>query len=354
MSTENLTLPGNKPVLKTAKKEFINYIHNFRGLAIIFIIGGHVVLALKWPPQSSLYILFDTFWENGSVLFVFIAGYLFQHLSKKFEYKSYITKKIQNVLFPYLIVSLIPVVLRVAYNSFTAFTLELHPDIATWSILHKTTYLLLHGAQLPQLWFVPMISIFYLFAPVFIYVDRKPKLYYLIFLLVFVSLMVKREPFSDILKMFVHFLSVYMFGMFMSRYKTQYLEFAKRYWILISTLTIAAFTLNFIYYYKFNGPLNYIHKMLFCGFFIYWLWRLDKYIPKVMAYLAEISFGIFFIHYYFIVAYYYFSEKVYRPVIQGNMLNFILCFGFTLVGSMLLIKLVKKISPRYSRTIIGC
>jgi peptidoglycan/LPS O-acetylase OafA/YrhL len=233
------------------------------------------------------------------------------------------------------------------------YTSDLHPDFYTWPAIDKLFYFLLHGAHLQQLWFVPMISLFYLCAPLLIYIDRHPQLYFSLFAFIIVSLIIERDPLSDILKMFVHFFSVYLFGMFMSHYKNQYLEFAKKYWPLITAVTILVFILNLLFF-EYNKSLNYLHKMLFCCFFIYWLWKLDTFIPNRLAYLADISFGVFFIHYYFILIYRGLYEKFAGHALPGNFINWVLVFVFTLGCSILLIELIRKVFSKNSRYIIGC
>lgn len=342
------------PKTETPKKQFLNYIHYFRGIAILFVVGGHCYLNLDWEKGRFDQKFTDTLWQNGSVLFVFIAGYLFQHLSKKFRYPTYLKAKLKNVIMPYFVVSAIPLAYRLFTNKFTEYTAALHPDIYTWPWWHKLYYMILHGAHLPQLWFVPMIAIFYIIAPLLLYIDRHPKLYYSLLGFIVVSLIVPREPFSDILKMFAHFFSVYLFGMFMSHYKNEYLAFAKKYWPLITGLTVAAFVLNIVFYDSWYDQLNYIHKMLFCCFFLYWLWRLDKYIPKFFNYLAEISFGVFFVHYYFNIIYYSLANRYLPAAKVGSFLNWTIFFLFVFAGTIALITFVRKVFPKYSKNLIGC
>lgn len=335
-----------------AKKQFINYIHNFRGIAIIFVTACH--LLLDWPEGSKTHRLLDMLWGNGTVLFVFIAGYLFQHLSKKFEYKDYLVKKLQNVILPYFIISVPIIVYRIMTSDMPEYILAHHPDFLSWPAWRKVSYFMLHGAHMQPLWFVPMIALFYLAAPLFIFIDRHPKLYYILAIFCIISLLVEREPFSNIPKMFVHFISVYMFGMLMSRYKNEYLELAKKYWVLISGVTVAVFVLNFIFYNPYNNPFNYLQKMLFCAFFIYWLWKLDKYVPKWLASLAEISFGIFFLHYYLILVIKMGYEKFFHTGIPGNILYWVADLLLVLIGTIIVIRVVKWITGKKSRYLIGC
>ena len=337
---------------KPVKKEFLNYIHSFRGLAILFVVAGHILV--NWPEHSPTHVFMNVLWENGTVLFVFIAGYLFQHLSRKYEYKDYLQKKLKNVIVPYVLVSIPIIVYRVVSNDIPGYILDVHPDFLSWGAFRKVVWFLLHGGHLQPLWFVPMIALFYLAAPLLIYVDRHPKWYWAIPVFCGVSLLVVREPFIDIPRMFVHFISVYLFGMFMSRYKKEYLEFAKKYYVWISLVTAAAFTANLIWYETLNNPLEYIDKMLFCVFFMYWLWRLDSYVPKFFALMADLSFGIFFIHYYVLLVVKALYERSMGRPIPGNILYWVLDLTVVTWGTVLIIQVIKKIFPAKSRLLIGC
>jgi peptidoglycan/LPS O-acetylase OafA/YrhL len=352
LNTPLTIVPPHEPPRPAVKKEFLRYIHTFRGLAIIFVVAGH--LLLSWAPNSPLHYFFEVFWENGTVLFIFIAGYLFQHLSRKFEYKSYLQKKVQNVIVPYLIVSLPIIVYRLYAHDYPGYILGPHPDFAEWSVLKKLAFFIFCGGHMQQLWFVPMITLFYLAAPVLIYIDRHPSWYYLLLVTIPASLLIKREPFNDIPRMFGHFFSVYLFGMLMSRYKDRYMEIAKKQWILLTLLTIAAFVLNMVYYDQFNNALNYTHKMLFCCFFIYWLWKVDRWVPAFMGVLADLSFGIFFIHYYVILVVKAIYQRVFHHEIPGNALYWTLDLILVIAGSVAIIKTIQKLTPKYSRSIIGC
>ena len=87
-------------------KKFLHYIHYFRGIAILFIVGLHACISLKWGEAILQRKLAWVLFNNGTILFVFISGYLFYHLSKdKFDYFEYLKKKFLYVIFPYLIVS---------------------------------------------------------------------------------------------------------------------------------------------------------------------------------------------------------------------------------------------------------
>jgi len=347
----NLTL--SPPITAgKAKKEFINYIHSFRGLAIIFVVSGH--LLLKWEDDSITYKAIRVLCENGTVLFVFIAGFLFQFLSRKFEFKTYLSKKVANVVVPYILVSLPIIVYRLTSNDIPGYIINSFPDFTNWTGFQKLLYFLFTGAHMQQLWFVPMIAIFYLTAPIFIALDRNSKWYYVLIPLVVLSSILIREPFNDIPRMFIHFLSVYIFGMFVSRYRQRFLGFMDRYRVLLSLVTILLLAFNYYYFPLYNNAFNYLHKMMFCAVFIYLLWKYDRFVPSLLGSLAEISFGIFFVHYYVLLVIKAIYEKFMHQPIPGNLIYWIIDFLLVMILTVVSINIVKKIFPNNSRTLVGC
>ncbi|HEU4555676.1 MAG TPA: acyltransferase [Chitinophaga sp.] len=339
--------PGKPP------KKFIGYIHNFRGIAIIYVVGAHILL--NWRDGSVTHKVVDIIMQNSTILFLFIAGYLFQHLSARFEYKDYLVKKFQNVICPYLLLSIPVMAYRLITQDINGFTLQDHPDFASWSLWRQGTYYLLHGAHLQQLWFIPMIALYYLIAPLLLYVDRHPKLYYGVLPgLIIVSLVVQRSVLSDTLPMAVHFLSVYVFGMFLSRYKEEFLVFARKYWWLVTALPIGFLVLNYFISPRFYDNVDYTHKMLFCPFYLYWLWRLEKYVPKFVDTLAVLSFGIYFVHYFFVLILRGGYQALFHAAMPGNLLVWTACLTAVMACSIWSLQLAKKVLGKKSKFLVGC
>ncbi|RYG42092.1 MAG: acyltransferase, partial [Chitinophagaceae bacterium] len=332
-------------------KKFIQYIHDFRGIAIIYVVAAHVLV--KWEDGSVTGRVMEVVWQNSTILFLFIAGYLFQHLSARFEYKDYLIKKFQNVICPYLILSLPLVIYRLATQDIPGAVIFDHPDFATWSKAEQAGYYMLHGAHLQPLWFIPMITLYYLISPVLLYIDKHPKLYYLLLPLFALSFIITRSVLSDTLAMAVHFLSVYVFGMFLSRYKNEFLEFAKKFWLPLTVLPIAALVATYFATDRMYDRLDFLHKVLFCGFYIYWLWRLEKYIPKWVDILATYSFGIFFVHYFFVLLVRGLSIKFFHREVPGNIVFWLLSFIIIMVLSVLTLKAAQKILGKKSKYFVG-
>lgn len=352
MTTQITSEIKSETVGKKESKKFISYIHHFRGIAILFVVACH--LLLNWKEGSSTHKILDLLFGNGTVLFVFIAGYLFQHLTKELNYKDYLQKKLLNVIVPYFLVSVPIIVYRLYTNDVPESVTSFFPGFLTWPAAKRVLYFVITGAHLQPLWFVPMITLFYLAAPFFFYIDRNPQWYYLLIVFVVLSLFIDREPFIDIPRMFAHFFSVYLFGMFMSRYKEKFLEFASKYAWLITLLLFAVLVSNYIFYDTLRNPLNYVQKMLFCAFFIYWLWRFEKYVPSFISYLANISFGMFFLHYYAILIIKALYEKITGQGLPGTLLYWIVDYSLVVISTALVINIIKKIFPHRSRNLIGC
>src|SRR5258706_13385324 len=90
-------------------RPFLGYIHSFRALAVFFVVAGHCIPLFQWEQSRWQDQLIVSLMPNGTVFFVFVAGFLFQYLSPRFEYRRYLKSKLQNVILPYAIIS-IPII----------------------------------------------------------------------------------------------------------------------------------------------------------------------------------------------------------------------------------------------------
>jgi peptidoglycan/LPS O-acetylase OafA/YrhL len=336
---------------------FLRYIHNFRGFAILTIVATHIIAALQWRNETIekiTYILIG----NGTVYFVFIAGFLFQFLSSKYEYKKYLSKKLQYVILPYFFISILAIQLCLVEKIYTP------PDwfqyhFSDWSLPGQILMYFLTGAHLPPFWFIPMITIFYIISPVLIWVDRHPKSYWILPILLVITAIIPRAQYNaNPIQSFVHFLSVYMIGMFCSRYRDKiFVVLKKKYvWLLISfvILTILEFTIT-----PRPTAINSLSKLILCVLIIYFLWLFELRLPKrfheLMGFLAELSFGIYFLHGYFIIAYSGAANKFEFNSFwtEANLLSFSLIFLFSVGASIVSLLIVKKIFGKKSRFIVG-
>ena len=139
------------------KREMLNYINVFRGLAILLILAGHT---MQIGSNGSLLksITFEV-WAGGTALFIFISGFLFQHLSAKFEYKNYLQKKWKNVIIPYILTAVPGIILcfcmPIEYGN---------PFDGLNPVAQIGVFLTTGRVHNVPTWFIPMIVIFFLLS----------------------------------------------------------------------------------------------------------------------------------------------------------------------------------------------
>ena len=321
--------------MENKKKSFLNYINVFRGLAILLIIAGHT---MQFGESSSL--LHKINCEiicGGTVLFIFISGFLFQHLSTKFEYKNYLSKKWTNVVLPYFITA-IPGILFCLFlpqtygNSFDGLNPILQiPMFLTTGRIHNT-----------PTWFIPMIILFFFCSWILLKLEKKGILYKLLPFMFLITLICPRidVDYNSIINLtytqkyiaclgyvfngFIHFFSLYVFGMFCSKYKeiidTLY-DNRLLLWILMLGLASLNIYLNYHNIYSSFTISKTILTMLVLGYLKHYdEWIMSKQaLNKALDITAKYSFGLFFVHWYWFFIYNQFFglEKV-IPVTDNN------------------------------------
>lgn len=329
---------------------FLGYIHFFRALAILFIVCGHTIDTFSWNNESLERTL-RIFVCNGSVLFVFIAGYLFQHLSGKFSALNYYRTKIKNVIVPYLIISVPAIIAFVLFfprdNMWDGFY-----DNSWWQ---QVILFYLTGKHLAPLWFIPMIAIFYLVAPLLIKADRNALVYILLpFMVVGVGVISMNRGLP--LQNFIYFLPVYLLGMFCSHYRLKLNPLIKSIvFLLVSAGLVLVFGVYELFYSDDTmGYENYLQKLAMSLFFLGLFIRFNEHLTsKFVGRIADTSFGVFFIHSYFITA----GRMAYQHIMgvppAGNIFIYLLMGFGTLLFCVYLITLAQRIFGPRSRMLVG-
>lgn len=342
---------------------FLSYIHSFRAVAILFIVAGHCVYLFEWERVRWQELLMKSLMQNGTVLFVFVAGFLFQHLSHKFEYRRYLKSKLRNVISPYVIISL-PMIVVQALSQRGAFdpAYEHHwPTVA-----QNVAWSLLTGYHILPFWFIPMIAVFYLMAPVLLWIDRDGRGYYFLPLLLVVTVFVHRpSDFTHIWHSCVYFLPVYLFGMWFSHYRERAMAWHDRWLPFLLLLVVGLVWLEVVHYGRGgaigsaamfsteNGVFgtNALQKVLLCGVLLVILRRCGKLLDSKLSYMADVSFGIYFLHMYFIQAYTRFVAGDVFPA--ASLLRYWLAVATVVALCVVCLWLAKRILGRYSRQVVG-
>ena len=328
--------------------KFLNYIHNFRGVAILCIVFGHCVSAFDWSDSPLMEQILTILLGNGTVLFVFIAGYLFQHLIDRYEFKDYFVKKLQYVILPYLICSIPAILFFVFFQQRWNVAAGFYgrPWYAQIVMFYLT------GAHLAPYWFIPMIFMYYLASPVLAWIDRHPQIYYSLPVFVVVSLLIPRAGAGAVFQNFAHFFSVYLFGMLCSHYRAQIIEIIARRESLIM-MAVAVLGLSVLDFYTTGHHAAYLQKLVFSALFLALLYKFDARIKQTFSLLATTSFGIYFAHSYIIST----LKMVYANrtghYFHGGMLPFLLLGIFASAASLGVVALIQTVFKKHSRYIIG-
>jgi hypothetical protein len=341
-----------QPKREGADSMFLNYIHNLRGIAILLIVSGHCLDAFYWSQEPMISML-AFLYKNGTVLFVFISGFLFQHLSHKFHYSKYLTIKLKYIILPYFLVS-IP---AIAYFTIFLKRGNLPESFYTQSVVWQILEFYFTGSHVTSFWFIPMISIFYILSPLLVKLDADGRLYCLLPLFVVISILVPRG--ETILVNFVHFFSVYLFGMWFSRNKETLTPSLARHVSVLLALYGASVVIFAVGGGKISVPysgLSYFNKLILCLLLLSLAYRYGGFFGKTADFLASISFGIFFIHSYFIqgIRYLIGGSLMGMLPFDGSPLYHLLLFLSVLLLCSIGVVMVKTIAGQYSRNVIGC
>lgn len=329
---------------------FLNYIHNFRAIAIILIVLGHSISYFSWSTHEKL--LHTILFSNGTVLFVIIAGFLMQHLFFKHDHREFYIRKIRHVVLPYLFSSIPAIIIfiffleRDARYVFEGFYQE--------SVVTQISWFYLTGTHLAPFWFLPMIILIFLIAPLLKWGDKNNTLYFFLPILLIISFYFTRGgmPYENI----THFISIFILGMFLSKYKNLINIYLKERSILILLFFIISFLAT--YEYAITGRslgINFIQKLTMSIFLLGILYKYkDKIKISIFSTMANQSFGIYLIHGYIISGIKFAHTIFIGELPSGTFIELFALAFFTIIISMIIISFIKKVIGEKSRLIIGC
>lgn len=340
------------------KKSFQQHIHVLRGVAISLIVIAHTLPSLDWRASPRMEGWLDALGNQASIIFFFIAGYLFQHLSPRFHYRSYLWQKLRTVILPYLILSVPALIV------FTVLTHRQHlfPGFYDMPVWKQIGIFLLTGKHLAPLWFVPTITLFYLAAPLLLWVDRRqPRLYWLILPLLVLGACIGRGGQLGPLNYALYLLPVYLLGMVFSHHSERALQLVGRWRLPLLAVMLLCGTGHALDWAE--PPYWLLPSKVAMALLL--TWALSRWHGKIghrLDEIADLSFGIFFIHAYFIlalklIAVYVLEGRVYNGVgeqgIPGNLFTFLVYAGLVMLVSVLVLRLARRVFGARSRMIVG-
>jgi fucose 4-O-acetylase-like acetyltransferase len=352
---------------------FLGYIHAFRGVAILIVLLGHARLLMPWPELRdspwSLRLL-STLVEGGTVPFIFIAGYLFQHLAPRFEYGPFLRTKLKNVVAPYVVVSL-PILAHAFVFRSGLYAERDAMGVREVVLVGAGSLLNARHAFVPY-WFIPMICMVLLAAPALLAIDRRPKLYFgLLLAIPLAALLHRSELHVNPLQDAAHLLPVFVLGMLISRYReaglrtvAQYRSHLLAFMVCTVAVEIAVGQGGSVQSSAFspaNGwvDFNFLQKVALSLVALEFLARNEPVLrtnrPRIwgaLSALADISFGLFFLHIFinlFIAPLLF--KRVGTPA--ATPLNYVLLTSLYVPLAVALTLAARRATGRHSRVLIG-
>lgn len=290
--------------MATQKAQKIQSIHVLRGVAIIMIVFSHCLGVFKNSsliPTSYLFSFLNLFAFNFTTFFVLIAGFLFQHLTYKFNTKTYYLSKFKTVVCPYISVSIF---------CFIFFHNEYLSDLPWFSLTEPSivtaiTKMMLTGTQLLPLWFMPMIIMVYLMGPLLNYWSKKSLIIAGLIAMFWIVMFTKPDYTKPLLNL-LHYGPVYLIGMMIRQNYEIIMKAVKDNLFLFICFYCLCLFVPFTYRYVSHLPVEklYIETLQKIILFILALYFLDGLNHKTndgkifnfFSYMANISFPIYFIH----------------------------------------------------------
>ena len=360
-------------------REHIAYLQYFRALAIILIVCGHTY-AVAWThfvnedPQNkvSWINMLPALINGGTAYFVFISGFLYRHVFYgRLSYAEFIAKKAKYVGLPYLVLGLPIAVLGIVLGTFTT-TLTKDGVPYPHSGFIDLTVLLATGRMAVAYWYIPCAMLLFLASPLFDrFIRLGSKAQIAIWLAsIGVALWIHR-PVENLnpLQSLLYIANFYLFGMIFYHHREAIIAVIARQSVILASiafmLAIAA-TQAIVMHNVGNIEHNfgegwlpvaldlglvqkYAGFLIFCGLFSHW--TVDT--APVLGYVADISFGIFFVHAP-VLAILIRMPPALSPHVGDLTLDLILYTAFVLAISIAIITVVKSLAGRRSRYIIGC
>lgn len=275
----------------------------FSGIAILCVVLIHSnayylsnVLNLQGYTDAQFIVrLLDNFIHGGVQMFIFIAGYKYALNNIDEQYKNYAIKKLESVIKPFLIISIIFFVRNIILNLEYFNSISI---IATFKLLTKQFINIFIGYNVAyHLWYIPMYLFIVLTYPIIYRLFKNDKLRVLIIITVIYAqrklginnFNFFKHPFD-----FVYFYLFFEMGVFFCKYDIK--DKIKKWDVkIICIYIVAAIALTINPIPKLYGLIQTYLLWPFCAV-AYYLLSLKLVNNKLLKYLGKYSFYIFLLH----------------------------------------------------------
>ncbi len=229
---------------------------------------------------------------------------------------------------------------------------------------------LLTAAHMPApMWFIPTIGLLYLGAPLWRAIDRSPRWYWLLPpMLVMAMLCHRPHPVNAIGQELLYFTPAYLLGMWFSRYRAALMPAVDRHlgtlfatFVGLEVLSVVVLGRSGAVFSKHpfafeDGILDLClpSKLVLSVALIGLLARAPTWGARPLGFLADASFGIFFLHEYVIMVTQRLLSRLGCHGIPGSFGTMVLALGYATLAAGALVVLVRRMLGDRSRYVVGC
>lgn len=347
--------------------DYLAYLHSFRGVAILCIVGAHAWSMLgfaagaeeRLPHYVWLHAASETLFHGSTLFFALISGILYTRVLRGKSWRSFYTRKWTNVVLPYLFITLL--LTATAWPEYLAYGAANHIEFffPKELLLNVAT-----GRAQFHLWYIPVLCVLFALTPL---LDRLLKFRHGVgvMLLALLPLVVSRTTYPDLLSVqsVVYFLGAYAFGMLLGERLTLMRVLVERHFHLLLALLVVSTCGNFLLFFwdyvadgltSAHQSVVYVHKLVLALVVLYLLHERGPDQPKVLGVLGTYSFSLYFLHLtpIWILGEAFgkqFPDATLTGVALGGLAIYLLSIAICLLLSMGL----RRILGRHSRMLIG-
>lgn len=333
-----------------------------RALVIVLIVLGHSIHG----TGNGFPIVLENALRGGTAVFVFISGFFFHAVFyPRFHYKKFMLKKWQNVAVPFLIVSAIGLLYRVAdwWFMYDHDFEQLGADIC---------HTLKFGHVLYPHWYIPFIMLVFVLSPLYlryIALTHKTQIGVLLLSCLIAVFIHRPHANANLIQSLLFFTPFYFLGILYSIHKAWLEQYRRQVFLVcLAGFTIALGIQSYIdphigNYHKnifyYNGiDWIFIQRVFLCFLMVEmcrWLCHGKKI--NVLSQIGDMSFAIFFLHPFFTIPLDHAIRALGLNQIQDEPM---LSMGITLVkfcvhmlGAIGLALIIRRSYPQRSRSLIG-
>lgn len=334
-------------------------IQYFRAIAIIEVITVHVlIVGAEVPNPLWVIVVLTAFTSFGVPQFIFISGVvLYNKYNNGFSLSAFYRKRFSAVVPPYVVWSTF---------YFAFYHVGSNESVATLAITYSGQ--LIHGIQ--HLWFVVIIIELYLLYPLlekmYNHTTKQNSPIYILSLLLLAQILYSSLVTAFPLRWVSYYLNVlsyffyFVFGFFIAQHyeaiKQRIATFSLKSFslvVLVSTICYAVLSHPApLQYTWFNVVMDPFYCLLLILFYLRISTQLGEPRGFFLRYLEKIgedSFGIFLIHYFFVVT---FTSVLFMLGLSAyNLILYPVLFLLTIISSYLAVEAIYRLP--FSNVIIG-